>query len=160
MTQILTFILNTYFLGFKNPETFAPSKNFISERENIEEKMVFKFLRRMPKGSVLHSHFTAIGSKDFLMDQLNEKNLYICQENNKMSFKFFKDKIASEKSNECTDWKLLEEVRKNNPNIDNDIEKHIVMLRGDPKVMSTNINVVWTAFQKIFGVIKGLIMYR
>jgi hypothetical protein len=48
--------------------SFLPSRNFLECQKEIENSLLYSFLRRMPKGSILHAHAMAIG--DFVSERL------------------------------------------------------------------------------------------
>ncbi|XP_076285303.1 adenosine deaminase isoform X2 [Lasioglossum baleicum] len=92
--------------GFKNPKKFAPSRNFIAAKKDIEESKVFKFIRKMPKGAVLHAHDSAMATIDYMYHNVSFRDdLYLCETNDSFKLKFFK------KPDEECEWQLLKKVR-------------------------------------------------
>lgn len=69
-----------------NPDEFLPSKNFLTVIDKIEESEVFKIIKEMPKGAILHVHDTALTSHEFVYNATFRKNLYFC-EGKKMKFR-------------------------------------------------------------------------
>lgn len=46
--------------GFENPFNFTPSHHFFDVLKSVEKSPLFNLIRKMPKGSVLHAHDTAL----------------------------------------------------------------------------------------------------
>lgn len=52
------------------PENFAPGLHFFRAKPLIERSSVFRVLRQMPKGALLHGHDTAMISIDWVVQNL------------------------------------------------------------------------------------------
>lgn len=153
----MTKLILTYFLtAFYDPSKFLPAKNFLKAREQIEKSEVFKIIRKMPKGGLLHAHSTALASFEFFRDNvLNQEHLHICEQNGKMIFLFTK----SPDNSKC-DWKLLKNLRKSRANLDSEIMDHLMMQTSNTRAVSDNINIVWNKFLDVFSARSGLIKYK
>ncbi|XP_008216019.1 adenosine deaminase 2-like [Nasonia vitripennis] len=79
-----------------------------------------------------------------------EPNLYICREGNSMQFRFFQQ--PKDKSH----WKLLQDIRKAEPNIDKDIKHSLELIEGE----YNDVNALWDKFEGTITVLKGLVTYR
>lgn len=66
--------------AMNNSNEFLPSKNFLKVDHLIEESEVFKIIKEMPKGSILHVHDSAFSSREFVFNATFHKNVYICDE--------------------------------------------------------------------------------
>ncbi|XP_012530424.1 adenosine deaminase 2 [Monomorium pharaonis] len=143
--------------GFITGDSFLPSHNFMEVIPKIEKSEVFKILRDMPKGAVLHAHSTAIVSFEFRFNLTYRENLYVCDKNGTLQLKFF-----NKTDNDC-DWKLLSEVRQNLTQADaiNDrIKRSMTMVTENPKSVYTTVDKAWLRFRSVFNFMKQIITYR
>ncbi|XP_044007600.1 adenosine deaminase 2-like [Aphidius gifuensis] len=143
--------------GFVKPSKFLASNNFIKAKNEIEKSDVFKIIKRMPKGAVLHSHDTAIVSVDWVYNVTFLDNLYVCDSNDKLLLHFF-----DEPKNDC-DWKLLSDLRKNTEllgDLDERIFQKMTMVVDDPDMAYADVDTAWTKFMDVFIFIEPLLTYR
>ncbi|XP_034951981.1 adenosine deaminase AGSA-like [Chelonus insularis] len=144
--------------AFTDPDKFLPSRNFLEARSSIEQSEVFKIIKKMPKGAILHAHDTAIVSDDWIFHNVTYRdNLYVCDENNTLSLKFF-DKPTLE----CN-WKLLSELRQNETqaaDVNTKIRRQLSMITTDPSKAYPTVNAAWDKFSNIFIFIHPLLTYR
>lgn len=122
----------------------------------IEESEVFKILRDMPKGGVLHAHDTAVASLDYRLDNLTyRENLYVCDKNDTLELKFFNT------TDDTCNWELLSEVRRDpTRDINERIRKSLTMITENPKSVYTTVNKAWEKFDSIFAFMRNLVSYR
>lgn len=124
----------------------------------IEQSEVFKILRDMPKGGVLHAHDSAIASFEYRVYNLTyRENLYVCNDNNTLQLQFFKTP-----DNTCH-WELLSEVRKDPARADDineRIKRSLTMVTEDPKRVYNTVDKAWEKFDSIFKFHKMLTSYR
>lgn len=129
--------------------------NVISKIENSE---VFKILRDLPKGAILHAHDTAIVSLDYKLYNLTYRNnLYMCYANDSLQLKFFN--IPDDK---C-EWRLLSEVRRDPVQADainERIRKTLTMITDNPNIEYNTVNKAWEKFISIFWFMKSWLSYR
>lgn len=57
--------------GFRNAEQNAAALHFFKAKPLIDRSAIFRFLQKMPKGSVLHVHNTASVSSKWVVDDLS-----------------------------------------------------------------------------------------
>lgn len=63
---------------FLETNLFPPSKNFLEARTSIEKTLLFRIIRRMPKGGVLHIHAGSTGTAMWLINRvISERDSYI-----------------------------------------------------------------------------------
>lgn len=142
-----------------NVSLFLPARNFLETREEIEKSEIFKIIRKMPKGAVLHSHDMAIVSADWIFWNVTFRpNLYVC-ENSKgyLKLKFF------DRPNEDCAWKLLSELRKDERlvnAINARIYRQMTMLTENSTEKYKNGDEAWSKFVDIFAFITPIITYR
>lgn len=123
----------------------------------IEQSEVFKILRDMPKGGVLHAHESAIASHDYRFNLTYRNNLYVCDKNNSLQLKFFKTP-----DNNCC-WQLLSEVRQDPAKanaINERIRQSFTMVTKNPKSVYNTVNKAWEKFDSIFAFQKNLVSYQ
>lgn len=124
----------------------------------IEKTEVFKILRDMPKGGVLHTHETAIASLEYRLNNLTyRENLYVCDQNGTLQLKFFNT------TDDTCDWELLSEVRRDSARTDDineKLRKSLTMVTENPKDVYTTVDKAWKKFDSIFAFMRSLVSYR
>lgn len=145
-------------IGFRHPRLFAPGRNFIEAKKDIENSKVFQLIRQMPKGAVLHSHDTSIVSSDYIYNNITFRDdLYVCIVNGVIKLQFFR-----KPDNSC-DWELLKKVREDPARRDlvNDmIKKRMSMVTENPVLAYSDVDKAWEKFRDIFGFINPMLMYK
>lgn len=124
----------------------------------VKRSEVFKILREMPKGGILHCHDTAIVSHDYKLHNVTYRdNLYMCNMNDTLRLKFFQTP-----DNQC-DWQLLSHVRQNPTQADyinNKIAQKMTMITQNPRNAYDTVDKAWKKFNSIFSFIAPLLSYR
>ncbi|XP_014480254.1 PREDICTED: adenosine deaminase CECR1-like isoform X2 [Dinoponera quadriceps] len=124
----------------------------------IENSQVFKILRELPKGGILHCHDTAMVSHEYKLHNLTYRdNLYICDVNGTLSVKFF-----DTPDRKC-DWQLLSDVRQNPARADainKRIAKEMTMITKNPRIVYDTVDKAWKKFVSIFSFITPMLVYR
>ncbi|XP_050458354.1 adenosine deaminase 2-like [Cataglyphis hispanica] len=137
---------------------FLPSRNFLEVVSEIEKSEVFKILREMPKGALLHAHESALVSLDYKLNNVTyRENLYMCDQNDSLKLKFFKN------PDETCDWQLLSEVRRDLQQADtiNDrIRRSLTMITENPRYAYNTIDKAWGKFNSIFKFMNTWLSYR
>ena len=145
--------------GFKDPSKFLPSQSFLVAGSKIRKSPVFQIIEDMPKGAVLHAHDTAIVSSEYIFWNITFRpNLYVCDDDGQLKFHF-----AAKPSNaDGCNWKLLEEIRKNDTQriIDHRIAKQLSMMTRNPDQMYPDNYAAWKKFISIFIFITPMLTYR
>ncbi|CAB0040225.1 unnamed protein product [Trichogramma brassicae] len=140
--------------AFQHPEDFLPAQNFLRARKEIEQSTVFRILRRMPKGGLFHAHGLAILSIDKLLRYTHLPNLWICRSG--FAFLFSRSRPPPLLSHSCDDWVPIEERRRAEPNLDQEIKRHLMLSAS----RNDDINHVWKDFSKLFPAVGGLAIYK
>ncbi|CAB0040237.1 unnamed protein product [Trichogramma brassicae] len=141
--------------AFQHPEDFLPAQNFLRARKEIEQSTVFRILRRMPKGGLFHAHGLAILSVDKLLRYTHLPNLWICRSG--FAFLFSRARPPPPLlSHSCDDWVPIEERRRAEPNLDQEIKRHLMLSSS----RNDDINHVWKDFNKLFPAVGGLAIYK
>jgi len=124
----------------------------------IEKSEVFKILREMPKGAVLHVHESSIGSPDYKLNNVSyRENLYICDQNDNLQLKFFDNPDGT-----C-DWQLLSEIRQDTEKanaINDRIRRSLTMITENPKSVYDTVDKAWEKFNSIFSFMRSWLSYR
>nr|XP_031844347.1 adenosine deaminase 2-like [Nomia melanderi] len=144
--------------GFKNLTKFAPSRNFMLAKRDIDESAVYKLIRDMPKGAVLHAHDTALVSVDYMYRNITfRENLYVCDTNETFELRFFE-----EPSKDC-EWELLKSVRKHPflaPRVEKKIKEGLTMDCGNAVSTYSNLEQAWSKFNDIFNFIHPMVTFK
>lgn len=56
--------------GFKDPTKFWAAQHFFTSKPYIEQSKLFRIIRQLPKGGVLHAHFSALVSTDYILTNI------------------------------------------------------------------------------------------
>lgn len=124
----------------------------------IEKSEVFKILREMPKGAVLHVHESSLGSLDYKLNNVTyRENLYVCDQNDNLQLKFF------DNPDETCDWQLLSEIRQDEGQADainKRIRQSLTMITENQKNVYDTVDKAWEKFNSIFSFMKSWLSYR
>ncbi|EZA59882.1 hypothetical protein DMN91_001123 [Ooceraea biroi] len=144
--------------GFTTGSSFLPARNFMEVISEIEKSEVFKILRDLPKGAILHAHDTAIVSLDYKLYNLTyRENLYACDANDTLKLKFF-----NVSDDEC-DWQLLSELRRDPVQADainERIKRQLTMVTENPRSAYDTVDKAWSKFNSIFMFMRSWLSYR
>ncbi|XP_065212899.1 adenosine deaminase 2-like [Planococcus citri] len=142
--------------GFNNSATFLPSQSFLLIKEAIRQSPVFKILRSMPKGSVLHVHELALVSAEYMLFNITYRpNLYAREIEDKLILRFFDKPPSSE-------YTLLSELRmRNRSEIDSKIRKQLLLGTNSTEFFAENdVDAIWRKFVSIFAFVYPILAYR
>lgn len=149
--------------GHLNPEEFNPSRHIFEVLDDIQYSDLFKILRKMPKGGILHAHSTALCSANYLVNITYVPNLWQCTRNSKVAeFRFSKSRPKPVEKIECK-WILVAQERERigAPKFDSYIRTLFTLYdrRVNPKTQFSDINAVWDRLMAIFAVVGPLLGY-
>nr|XP_022918643.1 adenosine deaminase 2-like [Onthophagus taurus] len=142
--------------GFENPKSFIPANHIFETLDRIEKSDVFQFIQKLPKGSMLHGHDTALVSGDFLYQLTYKPDLFACYVGANINLKFFKEPVTDS----TCDWKPIASMRESDPNFDEDLKSQLTLITPDFRTKHTDINTVWSLFMDIFMLIDPLVCYK
>lgn len=60
--------------GILNPAEFAPSMHFFQAKHLIDKDPIFKIIKNLPKGGILHLHNTAGVSSEWIIKNLTYRS--------------------------------------------------------------------------------------
>lgn len=145
--------------GFKNPQNFAPSRYFFEVLDKINKSKLFKIIRQMPKGGILHAHDTALCSTDYLVSLTYRENLWQCNDNNNaiVGFKFARS--TPDPVDGCK-WLKVADERERVGRVDYDahIRSNFTLNTNSTRNFS-DINDVWNEFMGLFIRFEPLVTY-
>jgi adenosine deaminase CECR1 len=133
---------------------FPPALYFYEGRHIIDTSKIYRILKLMPKGGLLHAHFPAAGSVHWLVKEATYKEncyMFTVENNDKNvygAFMFFNPE------NVPPGWESLKSLREKDPDLD---EKLVKLLTFDLSQFQDPY--VWDEFENIFTRMSGLIQY-
>nr|NP_524130.1 adenosine deaminase-related growth factor A, isoform A [Drosophila melanogaster]NP_996119.1 adenosine deaminase-related growth factor A, isoform B [Drosophila melanogaster]AOQ11249.1 Adgf-A-RA [synthetic construct]AAF49306.1 adenosine deaminase-related growth factor A, isoform A [Drosophila melanogaster]AAL13884.1 LD35474p [Drosophila melanogaster]AAL40913.1 adenosine deaminase-related growth factor A [Drosophila melanogaster]AAS64976.1 adenosine deaminase-related growth factor A, isoform  len=144
--------------GLVTPHLFKPSQHIFDVLDGIRNTDLFKLLKKMPKGAVLHAHDTALCSTAAIINLTYYEHLWSCQQDGDLSasaLRFSKDKPQA--LSDC-DWSLLSDVRAKYgaDKVDDYLAERLTLY---PTKKFEDNNAAWSTFMSIFNLLDGLVMY-
>ncbi|KAK3289113.1 hypothetical protein CYMTET_3441 [Cymbomonas tetramitiformis] len=138
-------------------EVFLPSLPFMSVKNKIENTTLFKHLKKMPKGAVLHQHLDSMLPSEWLVKNASYRpNLYQYQgkfdaETPYGTFKFFKNPPGSL-------WISVKELRSAAGNVTAFDKSLVELLSTNELAYDASID-YWSKFANFFKLADGLLLY-
>lgn len=125
-------------------------------RNKIEESKVFKIIKKMPKGAILHAHDLGVLLPKYVLENITYRpNLYACEKNDQLKLKFFKTPTV-----DCK-WELLSKLRETKEiEINRRIQRQMSMITKYPDRAYPDGDKAWVKFQSIFGFLFPFITYK
>ncbi|KAF7280139.1 hypothetical protein GWI33_006394 [Rhynchophorus ferrugineus] len=159
--------VNEYLLRFKkeelnrsyeNSSSFLPSQNFLTSKNNIDESKVFQFIKKIPKGASLHTHFLAAVSIDWLITNFTyNENVYGCYLNDIFKLKILQN---AKQDRNCT-WKSLSIYRKEFAEEGKSFDRFLKdVMTLSPEASNQSREQVWAKFKATFTTIYDLVCYK
>ncbi|XP_014211272.1 adenosine deaminase 2 [Copidosoma floridanum] len=141
--------------GCKKPSKFLPSQNFFVAAEKIRRSAVFKIIQKMPKGSILHAHDTAIVSMYYVLNNITYRpDLYVCDIDRDPKLQFF------DKPDHTCNWTLLGDLREKRNDVDRKIRQKMTMNSENSELAYPDSDAAWEKFMSIFIFITPFLTYR
>lgn len=145
--------------GIIDNSKFAAGLHFFKAKPIIEKSEIFKIIKKMPKGAVLHMHNSASVSSEWIVKNLTyREDIRLCT--NSKGVKLFHFKHQMEK---CADEsKLISDLRKQHSNpkmFDKELDSYINLYTPQPDIDYPLINTVWMKFQNCFATVSSLLKY-
>nr|XP_021189479.2 adenosine deaminase 2-A [Helicoverpa armigera] len=145
--------------GFDHPDRFNLSHHFFTFKNQIQNSKVYKIIKNMPKGAILHVHDMAIIGPDYFVNLTYMDNLYVCLDK-PMRF-WFSNKTPNMTCDVA--WQLMSSVRRTAANVtefDAQLRKQFTLVCDNPDVVYPTIKESWTRFMQYFGSVYPLLAYR
>lgn len=144
-----------YDAGMNDPKSFLPAEHFFLSREKIEDSDVFQIIRMLPKGAMLHGHFSTLASNDFIYNLTYEKYLYACKlSNGRIKLEF----ITGHLDKTCN-WVLAADWRKKDPSFNDLVKSQLTLIRKNPWNTQNDANDIWQRFSDTYETISRLVSY-
>lgn len=149
--------------GLADPSSFNPARHIFEVLQEVKESDLFKILKKMPKGGILHAHDTALCSADYLVSLTYWEHLWQCAENGSIvSLYFSREQPKPDPLLNCVWTSVAEErERRGAAEYDAALRKSFTLFDKDvnPKLQYSDINAVWKVMMDIFGRITPLLGY-
>ncbi|KAH9643484.1 hypothetical protein HF086_015632 [Spodoptera exigua] len=147
--------------GFVYPKNYNLSKHFFEYKELVKDTKLYKVLKSMPKGAVLHGHDTAILGPDYVLELTYDDNLWICFDEDESDVSFIFSKHSPTGFCE-TEWEKANDIRRYNnvTEFDATLRKFFTLVIDNPQEVYTDVNTVWEEFQKYFIRTSPLFTYK
>eukprot|EP01136_Pigoraptor_vietnamica_P007997 Opistho-1_new@2790 len=156
-------------LAYYEPrDDFPPSVHFFQARESIEASAVFKVIRQMPKGGLLHVHADSMVDPTWVVATATYmEGCSICRLNGSVFFRFFPDKTVKDPTDrsapmECK-WSSVAEERAAAASVaeyDDYLRRSLTLVTEKPDEAYPTQSVVWERFDGAIIGADGLINYR
>lgn len=152
-----------YDRGINNTKNFYPSQPVLKWIDDVQsmslKSKVFKFIRKMPKGALLHSHDVGMVYWEYMLYNITYMDdIYACDVNapsikdTRLNFHFFKNN----QTNKDCKWQSLVDLRENGE-YDKYIRHEIVMqYEYEP---TTDPDEQWHRFASIRATVASIINY-
>ncbi|XP_074659088.1 adenosine deaminase AGSA-like [Tubulanus polymorphus] len=140
---------------------FPPSRHFFLARDDIEKSAVFKIIKIMPKGAILHAHdLSMLDFHELIKLATYSPDVYMCFTNDgTLQFKYM-NKLPAKP--ECS-WRNVMKARDEAASpeaFDNMLYKKMSLETPNPQKLYPTINAVWKRFFNVFLSIGGLVHYK
>ncbi|XP_071441124.1 adenosine deaminase 2-like [Hetaerina americana] len=152
--------------AFNGTNTFLPSRHFFEAKADMEKSDVFRFIKDLPKGAVLHGHDSSMVSLGYLVTNLTHReNLYACVVGNTADLTLkrmqFTDGEPPSSDGDC-EWTAMDELRKSHGTefIDHWLSRELSLVTDNPWEKYPTVDIVWDYFNQLFERISGLINYK
>lgn len=153
-------------VGFQKPHLFNPSRHIFEVLDVVKESKLFQIIQKMPKGSVLHAHETALCSADYVVSLTYWPDLW--QKTSRISneiegFKFSREQPKSLNNSDDSVWRRVDDVRAEmGASIYDEHVRSLFTLfdkNVDPRIQFRDVNEVWKRFMVIFAKVSPLLLY-
>lgn len=167
-------------LGREASQRVFPGMMFMMAKQRIESTKLWKIVRRMPKGCLLHAHMDAMVDFDFLLDELlkmpgmhmsSDRSLDSeeARQNANLSFRFRATRLTQgslwEQAYRPDSFILLTQVAdsfpdRGRPGFLDWLKSRCVLSEADCHEHHHGVDAIWTKFVKCFQVVATIIHYE
>lgn len=149
--------------GLSSPFAFNPSRHIFDVLQNITESKLFKILRKMPKGGILHSHSSMLASANYLVNLTYWPNLWQCTTHKSIhQFLFSRMPPTTMPAPDCI-WTLVATERQNMgaAKYDEYVRTFFTLYdkNANPVTQYRDINDVWIAMEAIVARVSPILGY-
>ncbi|KAF9411664.1 hypothetical protein HW555_009581 [Spodoptera exigua] len=136
-------------LNDSNTQRINFAKHYFTYKKDIEKSKVYKIIKRMPKGGLLHVHSTLLLNEDVLMQFTYEDNLYACFANGDLRF-YYSTKLPEFPC--ATKWELVSDLRNSSSSpeaFDSQLKQHLTIYNDNGVDCNyEDIDTTWKKFSK------------
>lgn len=152
---------NSLSSGLLDPAKFIPAQHFFEVMDEINKDDLFKIIRKMPKGGVLHAHDTALCNLDFIIQLTYWDHLWQTTDEatGRPRFRFSRLQPVNSKTEK---WTLVkkERERRGAQEYDSKLRQMITLYNSSPNTEARDINAMWDRFMEIFAITDGILLYK
>ncbi|XP_044570074.1 adenosine deaminase 2 isoform X3 [Drosophila ananassae] len=142
--------------GFSHEDQNPAALHFFKAKSLIEKGDVFPFLKKMPKGALLHVHDSASVSSKWVIKNLTYMTgMLRCSSSKGDVFTFRKLK----QKHGCSYYYKVSEERNWSRKYDEKLEKSINLRAAYPEMVFPNLGDIWTRFQGMFSTFNDAFAY-
>lgn len=145
--------------GIQDPINYAPGLHFFKAKPIIEQSEIFKIIKKMPKGAVLHMHNSASVSSEWVVKNITYRSdIRLCTDSDgiKLIHLLHQTKDCADES------KLIVDLRKEHADpkvFDKELDSYLNLYTPQPEIDYPDINTVWSRFQNMFITNGGFLSY-
>ncbi|CAH1640990.1 unnamed protein product [Spodoptera littoralis] len=147
--------------SFWNPKYYNLLKHFFEYKELVKDTKLYKILKSMPKGAVLHGHDTGMLGPDYVLELTYCDDLWICfkEDQSDVNFVFAKHRPTGWCA---TKWERAMDIRRttNATEFDAKLRKFFTLVVVNPQEVYTDLDTVWDYFMKYFIRTGPLFTYK
>lgn len=151
---------NSLSSGLLDPAKFIPAQHFFEVMDEINKDDLFKIIRQMPKGGVLHAHDTALCNLDFIIQLTYWDHLWQTTDasTGRPRFRFSRVQPAHKDEH----WTLVkkERERRGATEYDSQLRQMVSLYNSSPNTEARDINAMWARFMEIFAITDGILLYK
>lgn len=144
--------------GLANSSYVLAGRHFFNVKPLIEQSPVFQFIKRMPKGAMLHGHNTAMVSSEWFIKNITYHPDIMMYRTAKNVIRF----TFKHPDQPFTELRYIRDLRRAASDVqsfDNYLETLINLKTSRPELDYPDIDVVWSKFQKMFETVRDALRY-
>jgi len=152
----LVLLRDSMITQYRDQHFFPPARYFFQSQEHIEQTQLFKILRSMPKGGILHLHGAASGDAEWVIDQVvGDPHAYVYwTESNRT---FTKGQIRFFAENEVPSG--FQSAYYLDAQVTNFQDSLKSLLTFDANIDRDSVD-IWREFEMVFNRLYGFVSYQ
>lgn len=156
LDSALTELRDEMLLNYQQQHFFPPARYFFQSKKHIEETELFKILRSMPKGGILHLHGAAAGNARWVVDRvISEPGAFVFWGTSNHTFT--KGQLGFYQPDQAPDGFKPAAVL--NHQVKNFPDSLFSLLTFDESIDGDSVD-IWKEFELIFQRIYGFVRYQ
>ncbi len=156
LNQKLVTLQQNMIADYKANHFFPPARNFYNSKAHIEQTPLFKLLKKMPKGGILHLHSGAMGNPRWMAQKaIDTPEMHVFWE--ATNDKYTKGQLqAYAKDKAPKGFRPAHEIAKTNANFKSEL---VDLLTFDESIDQDSVD-IWQEFEYVFQRINGFLTYE